>query len=429
MRAKFRNEARSIHARNLVYVNILLSVLFKLNRVRKMTLESGGAGLILLVIQILLLLCVLGGLGYYAVAIYAASRFFKLAQPEGNEFPPITLLKPVCGLDPDGEVNLLSFCQQDYPSYQIIFAVRDRQDPIIPLIKTLIEQFPSLDIDLVVSDRTIGANLKVSNLANARPLAKHPLLLIADSDIRVGTDYLRRVVQPMQDPAVGVVTCLYRSIAHGWVSTLEALSTTTEFHAGVLTERLLGGMSFALGSTILIRTEALEAIGGFEAIANHLADDFLLGNLPTQHNYKVVLSPYVVDHVLGKNSAIDAIKRQIRWARGIRVSRPWGYLGLIFTYGSATSLLFLLMVGGSIGWLLFGVTLLMRLLMAWTVGVRGLQDPIAKRFLWLVPIADICRFLIWGYSFFGNGIEWRGRRFKLVGNSQLQPIVPIDSKI
>ncbi|OUL35501.1 bacteriohopanetetrol glucosamine biosynthesis glycosyltransferase HpnI [Nostoc sp. 106C] len=373
------------------------------------------------IIALLLLILCLSAILFYCYSIYAAIAFFS--QPHTIEpgfHPPITILKPICGIDRDAEQNLASFCQQDYPDYQIIFAVRDRQDPAIAIIAKIIQQFPDVDIHLVVSDRIIGANLKVSNLANAVTAAKHEIFLIADSDIRVGKDYLQRVIQPLKDQQVGVVTCLYRSLAPGWVTALEALGTSTDFHPSILVSNQLEDIKFAFGSTIVIRKQALEAIGGFEAIADYLADDFQLGYLPAQAGYKVILSNYIVDHVLATSTLAQTIQRQIRWARCIRVSRPWGYVGLLFTYGTVASLLLLLATGGSIlGWTLLAITWVMRLLMSWIVAVKILNDQVAKKFFWVIPVRDLFHFAIWCSGFVGSTIAWRGQKLKLIKGGKL----------
>jgi ceramide glucosyltransferase len=375
-------------------------------------------------VDVLLFILCLSAIAFYSYAIYAASVWLNRSIPIEQDFhPPVTILKPICGLDWDAYENLASFCQQNYPTYQIIFAVLESNDPAIEVVEKLIYYFPELDIQLVVSDRTIGTNRKVSNLANAAAVAKYDILVIADSDIRVRSDYLERVVQPLHHSSVGVVTCLYRSLAQGWVAAFDALGTATDFHAGVLVATKLEGIKFALGSTIVIRRAVLEKIGGFEAIADYLADDFLLGNLPTRTGYTVVLSDYVVDHVLGSNTLADSIRRQIRWARGTRVSRPWGYLGLIFTHGTVATLLLLLATGGSIfSWVLLGITWSMRLAMGWVVGVKSLDDPVAKNFLWFIPLRDLMSFAVWCSSFTGNWIEWRGKRWQLTKGGKLRPL-------
>ena len=379
--------------------------------------------LILSVIGCLLFILCLGAIWFYSYAIYAAIAWLSRPNPIEPEFhPPVTILKPICGLDSDAYDNLASFCQQNYPTYQIIFAVLESTDPGIEVVEKIIHYFPELDIQLVVSDRTIGTNRKVSNLANAEAIAKYDILLIADSDIRVGTDYLQRVVQPLHDSEVGVVTCLYRSLAQGWVAILEALGIATDFHAGVLVSRQLEGIKFALGSTIVIRKAVLEKIGGFDAIADYLADDFQLGHLSAQAGYKAVLSDYMVEHVLASSTLTDSIRRQLRWARGTRASRPWGYLGLIFTHGTVISLLLLIATRGSIlGWAVLGITWMTRLVMGWVVGVKSLDDPVAKNFLWVIPFRDLIGFAVWCSSFMGNRIEWRGKRWKLTKGGKLEP--------
>lgn len=361
---------------------------------------------------------------YYCYAIYAAIAFLRQPHTINPEFhPPVTILKPLCGLDSDAYKNLVSFCQQDYPSFQIIFCVRDRQDPIIEVVEKVSQQFPHVDMDLVVSDRVIGANLKVSNLANALAQTKHEILLIADSDIHVNADYLQTVVQPLQDERVGVVTCMYRSLAQSWGATLEAISTATNFHPGVLVSNQLEGIKFAFGSTIVIRKSVLEEIGGFAAIADYLADDFQLGHLPAKAGYKVVLSNYVVEHVLGNSTVVNSLQRQTRWARGTKISHPWGYLGLIFTHGIVSSLLFIIITQGStLGWSNLAIVWTMRLVMGWLVGAIVLDDVVTKKYFWLIPLWDLLHFVIWCFGLVGRTIEWRGQQLRLTKEGKLIPL-------
>lgn len=376
-------------------------------------------------IQFLLLILCLAAICYYCYGIYAAIKFFSHRTEIDPDFhPPISILKPICGLDIETYENFASFCQQDYSEYQIVFGVRDGNDPSVQVVNKIIEDFPEIDISLVISDRTIGTNLKVSNLANAEVEAKYSLLLLADSDVRVGRDYLQRVIQPMRDPEVGVVTCLYRPFVRGWVAILEAMGISTDYLAGVLVARSLEGMNFALGPTIAIRKSVLEAIGGFIAIADYLADDFQLGYLSAKAGYKVVLSDYIINHAIATESLLDLIHRQTRWNCCTRVSRPWGYLGLIFTHGIPMSILFLIATGGSIfGWAIAILTWSTRLIMAWVVGVKSLKDPVTRKFLWLVPLRDLISFAIWCYALVGSTIEWRGQRLKLTKNGKLVAIV------
>jgi ceramide glucosyltransferase len=374
---------------------------------------------------LIFLLC-LCTIGYYGVAIYAAVDFFFQSTSDRPEFQPsVSLLVPICGLDGGAYENLASLCQQDYPNYQIIFAVQDSQDSSIPIIQQISRDFPELDLQFVISDRTIGMNRKVSNLANAAIEAKYNTLVLVDSDIRVTPDYLKQVVQPLHDSTVGVVTCMYRSLTYGWLSGFEAISITTEFLPRILAARTLQGMGFALGATIVIRKSVLEEIGGFLAVADALEDDYQLGHLSAQAGYQVVLSDYIVDHVMASPRLVDFIHHQTRWARGNLFARPLGHLSLIFTYGTVISLLFLLITKGSLfGWFVLGVTWSIRLVMAWFIGVQQLQDTVARKFLWLVPLRDIISFGFWCYGFLGNTIRWRDRRFRLTTGGKLKADLP-----
>ena len=363
----------------------------------------------------------LTAIGYYGYAMYAAHRFFSQRRAVDPGFhPPVSLLKPVCGLEPHAYVNLASFCRQDYPTYQVIFSVQDWRDSSVTVIRQLIRDFPERDLQLVIDDRTLGANRKTSNLANAFAKAKYDILLLADSDVHVEPNYLQAVVQPLSDSNVGVVTCLYRSLTDRWLTKLEALSSATEFLPGVLVSDRLEGTKFAMGQTIVIRRSVLDAIGGFGAIANYLADDFQLGHLPAQAGYKIVLSHHVIEHVMASSTMMGTLQRQLRWMVGIRVSRPWGYAGLMFTYGTVSSLLFLLATGGSpLGWIMLSLTWVSRLAMAWFIGVIRLQDPAAKELFWLLPLRDCLSFVLWCYGFTGNTIVWRGCEFRLTRDGEL----------
>lgn len=363
---------------------------------------------------------------YYCYAIYATVDFFRQSQPFDPDFhPAVTILKPLCGVDVNTYENLASFCQQDYSEYQVIFSVREATDPSLPIVEQLIQAFPGVDIELVVCDRTIGTNLKVSNLANAVEQAKHDVIVLADCDILVQSDYLQHIVQPLANPQVGVVTCLYNSWAKGWLAGFEALGIATRNHANVLAAHKLEGMHFAFGSTIVIRHAALDKIGGFAALADHLADDFHMGNLPTQVGYQVVLSPYIVEHQLATTNLSEFFHRQARWARCIRVERFWGYVGLLFTFGTTSGVFFLLATQGSIlGWSVLVIMLASRWLMAWVIAIYYFHDRVAQRLWWLVPLRDLVNFAIWGYGMVGTTVEWRGYRYKLRKNGKLSQIIP-----
>lgn len=359
---------------------------------------------------------------FYGYAMIAAIDFFTTSDRIDPAFQPaVTILKPVCGDEWQLYENLSSFCQQDYPTYQVIVSVQNAADPAIATVKRLIQAFPETDVELVISDQAIGINPKVNNLANGSTAAKHAIWILADSDIRVRPDYIRQVIQPLCDPQVGVVTCPYRSQTQGWLAAFEALEISTQFHPRVLTARKLAGdIDFAFGSTIVIRQTVLEQMGGFAAIADALADDFQLGHQPAQQGVRVVLSPYIVDHSLSQVTLQTFLQRQIRWAKCIRVGQFWGYVGLIFTQGTVLSLLLLWATGGAFwSWIVLLLTWTLRLTMAWLIGIHYLHDPIVQRgFVW-IPLRDLVAFLIWCWGFVGDRIEWRGQVYRLTPDGQL----------
>lgn len=373
--------------------------------------------------SLLFLLC-LAAIGYYSYGIYAAIVFFRSSQGENKIFtPPITILKPLCGLDANLYENLAACCQQNYPCYQIICAVRDRHDPSIAIVKQLQKAFPEVDLTLVINERVIGTNLKVSNLANALEKAKYDFLVIADSDINVDSDYLSRIISPMGHPNVGVVTCLYRSHTPKGLGIFQAITTACQFHPSVLVARQLEGMTFAMGASIAIRREILTQIGGFKAIAEHLADDYQLGCLSRLLGYKVVLCDYIVEHHFSHLSVAQLFQQQTRWLRCIRVERFWSYLGLIFIQGIPMSLGFFWLTQGALqGWILLGITWGLRLGLAGLVGVRFLKDRIVKKYFVLIPFWDLVTFGIWCYSLWSDRIVWRGTTFQLTKGGKLRPL-------
>ncbi len=381
----------------------------------------------LLVLRIVLFICVLSAIAYYGIALVGGLAWFadrRRQRALGLNFsPPATILKPVRGADAEAYENFASFCQQHYPNFQIIFGVREASDPVVPIIKKLITDFPACDIELVISDREIGYNAKVSNLQNMFAKARHDILLIVDSDIHVEPDYLRRVVAPMQQEKVGMVTCLYRGAnARTPAALLENIGISSTFGPEICSSRLLEGIAFSLGSTIVMRRHLLEGIGGFPAVADYLADDFMLGNLTAKLGYEIVLSDCIVDHISGPDTMTTMLKHQLRWGRSTRISRPWGYRGLILTYGTATSLLALLAWDfSSFAWWLLAVTILVRALSAFVVGVIGLKDYVLARYFWLLPIRDLITFAIWMVSFVGDEIHWRGVNFRVLPDGKLSP--------
>jgi ceramide glucosyltransferase len=364
---------------------------------------------------------------YYIVALRCARKFFRprVAAPPRTAAPPVTILKPVCGLDRGAYENFASFCRQRYPAFQIVFGSERADDPGLAVARRVVRDFPGVDARFVVHSGPPTPNPKVGLLAALAAHAKHPLLLVSDSDIRVRPTHLRNLVGPMADPGVGVVTCLYRSQAKGFPGCLDALGLTTDFQPSVLVAREIEGISFGMGSGTLVRAEALAAAGGFEAIGDFLADDYLLGHLPVRAGYRAELSRDVVEHELDVTSLAQVVRHQIRWNRGIRAMRPRGYAGLMLTQGIPASLILLALAGAlPQAWALAAATIGLRLGMAWFVGVRCLEDDVARRALWLVPLRDLLTFGLWITAFFGSSVVWRGRRFWLASGGRLRPETP-----
>src|SRR5262245_14781195 len=378
------------------------------------------------VLQFLLLTAVIAGICYYLAALCVAAMFFSRPESEeASHFPPVSVLIPLCGQDFEAIDNFSSFCRQDYPDYQIVFGVRDSRDPVIAVVRELKTQIKEVDIQLVISADRIGANLKVSNLQNMLSRAKHEHIVIADSDVRVGSNYLRTVMAPLADQKVGLVTCLYRSArASNLPSRLEAIGITAEFVPGVLLSRSLDGVRFALGASIATSIDRLQSIGGFQAIADHLADDFMLGHLMSKAGYRIHLSRYVVEISQSPVSFATMVKHQIRWSRGIRACRPLGHLGLVLTFGTVFSFFYLLASGGSVRSLeLLCVTMACRMIMGWIVGVYWLRDEVLRANFWLLPLRDFLSFMVWVFSFTGREVEWRGQQFELIDGGRMIQVV------
>jgi ceramide glucosyltransferase len=364
----------------------------------------------------------IAGIGYCIVCVWTAVVFLagKTSAGEGSRAtsfaPPVSILKPLRGTDPEMYENFRSHCLQDYPEYEIIFGVSDANDPAIEVVKRLQSDFPQIPILLVVCGKDLGANIKVSNLAQVLAHARYEYLVVSDSDIRVERDYLLRVLAPFEDPGTGLVTCLYRGVASPTLgSRLEALGISTDFAPGVLAARQLeGNIRFGLGSTLAFRRPALDTIGGFEALVDYLADDYELGARLTARGLKGKLSEVVVETFLPAYSFPEFVEHQLRWNRTIRASRPWGYIGLLFTFIFPWSLLALLCARGATWvWGVFSAAVLARTLCAIVIGRLVLKDPQVTRSLWLLPLRDLIAFLLWLGSFAGKSITWRGKRFHL----------------
>lgn len=370
-------------------------------------------------IEALTTLGTLASLGFYTISgcgivSFLNARRKKSAAP--NQFPPVSILKPLKGVDPAMWESFCSHCEQDYHHYQLIFGVSDPADPAIALVHRLKQEYPGRDIQLVVSDQALGTNTKVSTLAQMVPAARHDVLLVNDSDIRVAPGYLRSVISPLADDSVGLVTCLYRGVAAGTLgSRLEALGISTDFVPGVLSAKFLeGGLRFGLGSTLAFRRSDLQAVGGFEALADYLADDYELGRRIAGTGKRVALADIVVDTFLPAYSVRQFIQHQLRWSRTIRDARRWGYVGLLLTFGVPWALATLLATrGAGWAWLLLALTVAVRLAVAFGSALAVLRDRQILRDVFLLPLRDLIAPVVWALSFAGNQISWRGDLFYL----------------
>jgi ceramide glucosyltransferase len=374
------------------------------------------------IIQILTAVGAIASIVYYALCLWSAGTFLRKQKaadqsvhPPQPTFP-VSILKPLRGTDPEMYESFRSHCLQDYPDYEIIFGVSDANDPAIHLVEQLIAEFPQRAIRLVVCLDKLGNNTKASNLAQMVRQSRHEYIIVNDSDIRVESDYLRRVLAPLTDPTVGLVTCLYRGVANSTLgSRLESLGISTDFSAGVLVaQNIEQGIRFGLGSTLAFRRRDLQAIGGFESLVDYLADDYELGSRIAASGLKVRLSDVVVETFLPRYTLRGFLDHQLRWARTVRDSRFWGYVGLGLTFGLPWAVLALIFArGASWAWALFACTAVMRIIVAVVVGRVVLHDRQVARFLVWIPVRDFFALLVWVVSFAGHKIVWRGDQFRL----------------
>lgn len=372
---------------------------------------------------------------YYALAIYSSVRFFgrrpASAKPEDAFAPPVSNLKPIRGLDPDAYENLASFCRQDYPEYEILFCLGDTDDPALPTIAKLKTDFPDRKIRVLFGSGRTATNDKVAKLARLVSEASYDVVVISDSDVRVRPDYLRTVVAPLADPAVGAVTCFYvptHESAHEgtFIQNLQSTGMLADFYAGIVVAWQLDGVKFALGPTIATTRDRLAGFGGYQAIENRPADDLLVGRLIADQGYDVELLPYCVSTVADYHSFSDLFYKRLRWITVMRHMRPWGHLGLLFTHGlpwcvAAAAVLVQPSPAVAAGYL--GTYFLMRSAMIWSIGVHGLKQKVSWKELALIPVWDALAFAIWLISFGRKSVRWRNNDY-YIRDGMLVPVSP-----
>ena len=390
-----------------------------------------------------LLVLAAGGLVTSAIflllALFAAIRFVRRRAHTSPLFdeklPGVTVLKPLHGMEPRLRENLESFFRQEYPEFQIIFGARSDADPALAIVRELMHEFPEVEASIVTSGPPPWPNAKLYSLEKMMRRARHEYLVISDSDVEVGSDYLRNVVSPLLDPSVGCVTCIYRGLPVGGVwALLEALAMSVDMSSGVLIADMLEGMKFALGPTMATRREVLEQIGGFAAMRDYCSDDYLLGNYVAAAGYRVLVPGEVIDHIVVNRSFAASFAHQVRWMRSTRFSRPKGHLGSGLTFAMPFGILGLLASGLSHHWglgiAMFAAAYLNRVIQALAIGWGVVRDPRSLRYAWLYPLRDLTGFALWVASYASAEMIWRGERYRLQPGGKMVPInTPAESPV
>jgi ceramide glucosyltransferase len=365
---------------------------------------------------------------YATLAVWGALRFAnRRRSAHACEFtPPVSLLKPLHGSEPELERRLESFFEQDYPIFEILFCTRSDQDPGLSIAMRVAARYPHIPTKFLTCGEPPYANAKVWSLERMQGAAQHQIFVVSDSDVLVTPDYLRAVVAPLADDGIGLVTCLYRGVAlpattwkdRSFWASLEAVGMSVEMSSGVLVAEMLEGMAFALGPTMVVRRDRLDRAGGFTAIGGHHGDDFMLGNLMAAHGHKVVLSTHAVEHHILNTSFGSSARHQIRWMRGTRFYRPKGHLGTVLTfsvpYGLVGAAVALALHQPTLAVLLLGWSWTTRVALAALVGGLVVREPRPWCSAMLYPIRDLLGFLFWNASYLGNHVLWRGEVYELL---------------
>jgi ceramide glucosyltransferase len=364
------------------------------------------------------LLALLGSVVYSVLQIAAALRYLAVRPAVLLSPEPISILKPLAGLDLDLESNLRTFFEQDYPHFEILFAVRGESDPAVKVVTHLQQLHPNVPSRLVITGEPPYPNAKVFSLERMLAEASNDLLVMSDSDIRVTSNFLCTIAAEFQNANLGVATCPYRAVpGNSFWSRLEATGMNTDFWGSALVARMLEGMRFAVGPTIAARRRVLQSIGGFARLKDYLAEDFVLGKFAADAGHGVILSSYVVEHHIGAATLRQNISHRLRWARSTRRSRPAGYVGQLFTMPLPLALLVL--AASPAWWPVLPVTLIVRAIAAYMVSARVLRATINWA---LLPIEDFLGFCFWIAGFFGSTISWRGRHYKLFSDGRFDLI-------
>jgi ceramide glucosyltransferase len=367
---------------------------------------------------------------YLLLALIAAFRLrFALPEPAPSgkgevALPPVAVLKPLHGMEPLLEQSLESFFRQDYPGFELIFGARYGSDPALRVVDPLRQKYPGIRTRIILSGEPAYPNAKVYALEKMVAAASYPYLVITDSDVHVNPNFLEQVVRPLLDSSVGLVTCIYRGVPTvGLWSRLEALGMSVEMVSGVLVADLFEGMKFALGPGMATRKDVLARLGGIKVLGAYCSDDFVLGQLTDAAGKKVVLSRHVIDHVALNRSARASLAHQLRWMKSTRFSRPLGHVGTVMTFAMPFGLLGLVagIATGSwtLGFGLLSLAVLNRVVQSIAVGWGVVRDARSLWFCWLYPVRDLLGFFLWGASFFGTEIVWRGEHYQLEAGGKM----------
>ena len=370
-----------------------------------------------------LLVASIVGCAYLWYTCNAVERFRVRLVQHAVTRPPVTVLKPLRGEDSALMDNLRSFCSQDYPDFQIVFGVADPDDLAVPAVRALIAEFPNHDLVLVIDGRQAGANLKVANLKNMLLSARHDIIVIADSDMRVAADYLAAVTAPLLNaepskPRIGLVTCLYRGVSRGGLwSDLACLHVNHGFLPQAVAAEALGLGAGCFGATMVLTRPTLDAAGGFDALADTLADDHVLGQRVRQLGLDVALSPYLVDDIVAEGSFGALFRHELRWARTIRLVAPWGFVGSAITYPVPLAALGLLLFASPLA----ASAVLILALICRAIFARRIDRALglAAVPLWMLPLRDLLSFAVFIASFCGRSVAWRDRKFRIGPSGQL----------
>ena len=382
-------------------------------------------GLILYFVLAVALIGTLSSAVFLVLTLVGVIRFRADARkqfssiPDDAHLPPVSVLKPVHGLEAQLKENIESFFRQDYPDYEILFAADEANDAALEVVREVCARYPHIRSRVLVTG-TPWPNPVVYSFHCMAEAAAHDILVTTDSDVEVSPSYLREIVPPLLDPQVGMVTCVYRGKnAAGFFSGLTAIGMSVEMTAGVLVANLLEGMKFGLGPTTVVRKDSLASIGGYTALRDYIAYDFAIGNLMAKAGYRVVLSGHIIDHVVNQASFQRMWQNQLRWAQTTRYSRPKGHFGSGLIFAIPYGILGLFAAGllghWGIGALLLGAAVLNRLVEAWLVGWMVVRDPQIRRAPWLYPLRDLLGFVVWFASYLKLRYVWRDSRFELKG--------------